>query len=117
MLTLLYYFVPNALVKLRYVIPGALIADLLWMGLSRVFSYYTMIFAHNITSYKTIGAFIVLMIWLDLSGMVIMIGATINATLQDAHDGEIKEKKHLWQYVRKMRHREFNDRYHYDEHK
>lgn len=116
-LTLLYYFVPNALVKLRYVIPGALIADLLWMGLSRVFSYYTMIFAHNITSYKTIGAFIVLMIWLDLSGMVIMIGATINATLQDAHDGEIKEKKHLWQYVRKMRHREFNDRYHYDEHK
>ena len=116
-LTLLYYFVPNALVKLRYVIPGALIADLLWMGLSRVFSYYTMIFAHNITSYKTIGAFIVLMIWLDLSGMVIMIGAAINATLQDAHDGEIKEKKHLWQYVRKMRHREFNDRYHYDEHK
>ena len=44
-------------------------------------------------------------------------GTTVHATLQDAHDGEIKEKKHLWQYVRKMRHREFNDRYHYDEHK
>ena len=75
-----------------------------------------MIFAHNITSYKTIGAFIVLMIWLDLSGMVIMIGATINATLQDAWV-TARSEKHLWQYVRKMRHREFNDRYHYDEHK
>lgn len=115
MLALLYYFVPNAAVKFRYVLLGTLTADLLWMGLSRVFSYYTRIFAHNITSYSTIGAFIVLMIWLDLSGTIVMIGATINATLQDAREGEIHEKKHLWKYLRNLRKKEFDERYGLDD--
>lgn len=92
-LSLLYYFVPNAKVKLRYVVWGALLATVLWMLLSQVFSIYTHLFARTVTSYKTIGAFIVLMIWLDLSGMLVMIGATLNATLQSLF-GTITEKKH-----------------------
>lgn len=96
-LTLLYYFVPNAQVRLRYVVVGALVVALAWMGVSRLFSLYTRFFSHNITSYKTIGAFILLMIWLDLSGMLVMFGATVNATLQDAVEGQIKERKYFWQ--------------------
>lgn len=96
-LTLLYYFVPNARVRLRYVAVGALVVALAWMGVSRLFSLYTRFFSHNITSYKTIGAFILLMIWLDLSGMLVMFGATVNATLQDAIEGQIKERKYFWQ--------------------
>lgn len=96
-LTLLYYFVPNARVRLRYVVVGALVVALAWMGVSRLFSLYTRFFSHNITSYKTIGAFILLMIWLDLSGMLVMFGATVNATLQDAVEGQIKERKYFWQ--------------------
>ncbi|MDO4604131.1 MAG: YihY/virulence factor BrkB family protein [Limosilactobacillus ingluviei] len=96
-LTLLYYFVPNARVRLRYVVVGALVVALAWMGVSRLFSLYTRFFSHNITSYKTIGAFILLMIWLDLSGMLVMFGATVNATLQDAIEGQIKERKYFWQ--------------------
>ena len=96
-LTLLYYFVPNARVRLRYVVVGALVVALAWMGVSRLFSLYTRFFSHNITSYKTIGAFILLMIWLDLSGMLVTFGATVNATLQDAIEGQIKERKYFWQ--------------------
>ena len=96
-LTLLYYFVPNARVRLRYVVVGALVVALAWMGVSRLFSLYARFFSHNITSYKTIGAFILLMIWLDLSGMLVMFGATVNATLQDAIEGQIKERKYFWQ--------------------
>lgn len=98
-LTLLYYFVPNARVKLRYVVVGALLVSLAWMGLSRVFSLYTRILNTRITSYKTIGAFIAMMIWLDFSGMVVMIGATINATLQDVHEGGIIERRHLMEWI------------------
>ena len=96
-LILLYYFVPNARVCLRYVVVGALVVALAWMGVSRLFSLYARFFSHNITSYKTIGAFILLMIWLDLSGMLVMFGATVNATLQDAIEGQIKERKYFWQ--------------------
>ena len=83
--------------RLRYVVVGALVVALAWMGVSRLFSLYARFFSHNITSYKTIGAFILLMIWLDLSGMLVMFGATVNATLQDAIEGQIKERKYFWQ--------------------
>lgn len=102
-LTLLYYFVPNARVRLRYVVVGAVIVALLWMGLSRVFSMYAQLLNRRVTSYKTIGAFIAMMIWLDFSGMLVMIGATINATLQEEHEGEIAERRHLMQWIRDTR--------------
>ena len=91
-LSLLYYFVPNARVKVRYIVTGALLSTFLWMMLSQVFSIYTHLFARTVTSYKTIGVFIVMMIWLDLSGMIVMIGATLNATIQDLFEGKIEEK-------------------------
>ena len=99
-LTMLYYFVPNARVRLRYVIVGAVLVALSWMGLSRIFSYYTVVFSNSITSYKTIGAFIMLMIWLDVSGMVVMIGAVVNATLQDAHEGDAVQRRYMWELIR-----------------
>lgn len=98
-LTLLYYFVPNAKVRLRYAAAGSLTASLMWMGLSRLFSYYTILFRYGVTSYRTIGAFIAMMIWLDLSGYVIMLGAVLNATLQEAHEGVLEEREHFWQLV------------------
>lgn len=99
LLCLLYYFVPNARVKFRYVIFGALLSTALWLTLSQVFSLYTRVFARTVTSYKTIGIFIVLMIWLDLSGMIIMIGATLNATLQTLFEGKIDEKARPLEHV------------------
>lgn len=103
-LGLLYYFVPNAKVRLRYSTAGAFVAALLWMGLSRLFSFYTVIFRHGVISYKTIGAFIAMMIWLDFSGYIIMLGAVLNATLQEAHEGELRERKHFWQLVDRRQH-------------
>ncbi|WP_137601921.1 YihY/virulence factor BrkB family protein [Paucilactobacillus nenjiangensis] len=95
-LSLLYYFVPNAKVMYRYVFWGALITTMLWMLLSQVFSLYTVVFSQAVATYKTMGAFVVFMIWLDMSGMVMMIGAVINATLQSLRQGEIHEKKQFW---------------------
>ena len=99
-LTLLYYFVPNARVRLRYVMVGALIVTLCWMALARVISLYAGLLNTRLTSYKTISAFIVMMIWLDFSGMLVMFGATVNATLQEAHEGRIFERRHLLQWLR-----------------
>jgi membrane protein len=76
---------------------GAFVAALLWMALSRIFSFYTLIFRHSVISYRTIGAFIAMMVWLDFSGYVIMLGAVLNATLQEAHEGELREREHFWQ--------------------
>ncbi|KRO09564.1 YihY family protein [Paucilactobacillus hokkaidonensis] len=98
-LSLLYYFVPNARIKFRYVLAGSLLSTFLWMMLSQVFSIYTHLFARTVTSYKTVGVFIVLMIWLDLSGMIVMIGATLNATVQELLEGKIDEKARPLEHV------------------
>lgn len=104
-LSMLYYLVPNARIMIRYVWPGTLLVSLCWMALSKFFSMYTTIFAHSVTSSKTIGAFIVLMIWLDFSGMIIMVGAVLNASLQMYFEGEIHEKIHFWQWASFNRYR------------
>lgn len=102
-LTLLYYFVPNARVRLRFVVVGAVIVALLWMALSRGFSLFAHLLTQRVNSYRTIAAFIAMMIWLDFSGILVMLGATINATLQEAHEGEIAERRHLIEWLRETR--------------
>lgn len=99
-LTMLYYFVPNAKVGLRFAVVGAFLASIFWMWLSRIFALYTVIFSRGVIGYKTIGAFIAMMVWLDFSGYIIMMGAALNAALQEAHDGELHEKEHFWKLVR-----------------
>lgn len=90
-LALLYYLVPNAKIKFRYVIPGSLVATAGTMILSQFFSFYLRVFAQSVTSYKTLGTFIAIMFWLNFSAMIIMLGGVINATWQELKDGKIVE--------------------------
>ena len=99
-LTMLYYFVPNAKVGLRFAAIGAFLVSIFWLWLSKLFGLYTVLFSHGVIGYKTIGAFIAMMVWLDFSGYLIMMGAAINAALQEAHDGKLEEKEHFWQLIK-----------------
>ncbi|GAX02152.1 YihY/virulence factor BrkB family protein [Secundilactobacillus silagei] len=89
--TLLYRVVPSAKVKLRYVWIGALMTTVGWLLLAQGFSLYIRYFAHNITGYQTIGTFIILLIWMNLSGVILLAGGVINATIQEWRQGEIEE--------------------------
>jgi membrane protein len=74
--------------RFAWVSPGALVATLLWIAGSVVFSLY----ANNFGSYnKTYGALagvIVLMLWLYLTSYIVLLGAEVNAESerQTAHD-------------------------------
>jgi len=89
---LLYYFVPNAVVKLRYIWVGALITSVGWIVISQGFRFYIELFAKRVTTYQTIGSLIVLMFWLNFSGILLMFGGVVNATLQEWFEHEIKPK-------------------------
>ncbi|MEE6657310.1 YihY/virulence factor BrkB family protein [Pediococcus acidilactici] len=90
-LSLLYYLVPNAKIRFKYVIPGSIFATVGTMVLSQVFSFYLRIFARSVTSYKTLGTFIAIMFWLNFSAMIIMSGGVLNATWQELREGKIIE--------------------------
>lgn len=90
-LSLLYYLVPNAKIRFKYVIPGTVFATIGTMVLSQVFSFYLRTFARSVTSYKTLGTFIAIMFWLNFSAMIIMFGGVLNATWQELREGKIIE--------------------------
>lgn len=89
---LLYYFVPNAKVRLRYVWIGAMVTTIGWIIISQGFRIYIELFARRITSYQTIGSLIVLMFWLNFSGVLLMFGGVVNATVQEWFEHEIQPK-------------------------
>lgn len=93
LLSVLLYVVPTAKVKFRYVWVGALLATLGLMLLAQAFTIYLGFFAHRIDTYKTIGTFIVLMFWLDFSGVIMLFGGVVNATIQELRLGKIPEQQ------------------------
>jgi membrane protein len=81
---LVYYFAPDAKQEWVWITPGAIIATLLWLGLSLLFRYYIVNFGNYNETYGTIGAVIVLLTWLYLTGLAILFGAEINSEIEHA---------------------------------
>lgn len=102
LLLLLYYFLPNAHLKWRYVWVGALASTVVWLLLSQLFSLYVDYFAKSVTTYKTVGSVIVIMMWLDFSGIVILTGSVLNATIQEYFGGDIIESRQSLHWLTKI---------------
>jgi membrane protein len=77
----LYYFAPNKKIEPKEVWVGALFATAGWEMVSLAFSYYVNNFGTYTATYGSIGGIIVLMLWLFLSGMILILGGEINATI------------------------------------
>lgn len=78
---LLYYFAPDAGQPFRWITPGGLIGVLLWVLASVIFRFYVSNFGSYDATYGSIGAVIVLLLYLYLSSLTILFGAELNATL------------------------------------
>jgi membrane protein len=61
---------------------GALIATALWLGGSALLSLYVSAFDTYNKTYGSLAAVVVLMLWLELSAFLIILGAQINAELE-----------------------------------
>jgi len=75
----LYWIAPNKKLTCISIIPGAIFATVGWELSSLAFSYYVSNFSNYSATYGSIGAVIVLLIWIYLTGIIIIIGGEINA--------------------------------------
>ncbi|SES42841.1 YihY/virulence factor BrkB family protein [Psychrobacillus sp. OK032] len=82
-LTALFWIVPNQKLFLRSVFPGAAFATVGWIIVSIGFSYYVSNFGNYSSTYGSIGGIIVLMLWLYISGIVLLVGGQVNAVTQE----------------------------------
>jgi membrane protein len=81
---LVYYYAPDAEQDWIWITPGSVLATLLWLVVSLAFRYYVVSFGNYEATYGAIGAVIVLLTWLYLSGLVILVGAEMNAEIEHA---------------------------------
>lgn len=90
----IYYYGPNVEQKFRFITPGSVFGVLMLIAASLGFSFYTRNFGDYDATYGSIGAVIVLMLWLYITGLVILIGSEINALLEHySREGKQKGEK------------------------
>ena len=82
-LTTIYRFARPQEHSLRNVLPGAVIATLLWWGVDVLFGVYVRRVPYSIV-YGGLAAVIGLLVWMQLSAVVVFLGAAWNAELSDA---------------------------------
>ena len=78
---LLYYFAPDADQPFRWITPGGFIGVALWVLASVGFNIYVSNFGSYDKTYGSIGAVILLLLYLYISSLVVLFGAELNATL------------------------------------
>ncbi len=82
-LSMIYMFLPNRRLGFKDVIWGTIFAFFGWLALSVGFSYFVSNFGRFSIVYGSLATVIILMIWLYMSGMVIMLGGEINSLIYE----------------------------------
>lgn len=77
-----YYVAPEAKQRFVWVLPGACTSTILWFGASSLFRIFVSKFGSYNLTYGSIAAFIVLIVWLWISGFIFLLGAEINALMR-----------------------------------
>ena len=84
-LVLVYRYAPNRSPPAwRWMLPGALVATVVWLLATFAFGWYLGSFGRTGRTYGTVGAIVVLQMWLFLSGYIMLLGAKLNAELMSS---------------------------------
>lgn len=78
----IYYFGPSLKTRFRFFSPGATLAAGLSLLTSLLFSLYVDNFAQYSEIYGSIGAFLIILIWLQLNCMILLLGFELNASIR-----------------------------------
>lgn len=82
---LIYYFAPNLRRKTwKLITPGSIAGVVLWLAVSFAFKAYLHFFNSYSKTYGSLGAVIVLMLWLYLTGLAVLIGGELNSEIDKA---------------------------------
>jgi membrane protein len=86
-MALVYYLGPDVEQRWQWITPGSLVAVIGWLLASLGFSFYVNNFGSYNAAYGSIGAVIVLLTWMYVSGFFVLLGGEINAEIEHAAAG------------------------------
>ena len=83
--SLIYFFGPNLEGQRWYwITPGSTFGVLLWLAASGAFRYYLRFFDSYSKTYGSLGAVMILLVWLYVTALAFLIGGEINAKIEHA---------------------------------
>lgn len=81
---LIYYFAPDLRdQKWTWITPGAVLGVVFWLLVSFGLRLYLNFFDSYSNTYGSLGAVIILMLWLYLTGVAVLVGGELNAELEN----------------------------------
>lgn len=80
--SVIYYVAPDVEQEFRYITPGATLSVIVWLAASSAFNYYVRNFSNYSATYGSVGAIIVLLLYLYISAAVLLFGAEVNAVIE-----------------------------------
>lgn len=80
----IYYWAPDAEQQWTWITPGSLTGVVLWIVASLGFRVYLHYFNSYGKTYGSLGAVIVLLLWLYITGFAILVGGEINSEIEHA---------------------------------
>ena len=89
---IMYRFIPRRYIKYTNVWPGVIFTSVGWYVFSLVFSIYVDNYSKYNQLYGSIGSVFILLIWLYGSSTLLLIGAEINALLQELHVDQVERR-------------------------
>jgi membrane protein len=92
-LQFIYYFGPSVTQSWRWFTPGSVFAVVCMIIASLLLSLYLRYAPSYSVTYGSLGAVIVLMLWLYLMGAAVIIGGEINAHIKEAADKSIDQNE------------------------
>jgi membrane protein len=88
---LTYYFGPNVEQSFRFITPGTVFGTVVVAAVALGFRFYVSNFGSYEATYGSIGAVIIMLFWLYLTGLVLLLGSEVNALVEHyAQEGKNK---------------------------
>jgi membrane protein len=79
-----YHWAPDVKREFVWITPGSIAAAALWLIVSLAFKWYVFHFGNYQKTYGAIGGVMVALLWFYFSGLAILLGAQLNATIDRA---------------------------------
>ena len=89
-----YYFAPNLeKPEWHWITPGSALGLLFWLVASVGFKIYLHFFNSYAKTYGSVGAVIILLLWLYITGFAIMLGGEVNSEIGRATDAHMRAQQ------------------------
>lgn len=79
---IIYRVAPNTRLSLRRILPGTVLFTAVWLIATELFGLYIAHSTSYNSTYGTLGGVVILLVWFYLTAFVLLVGAELNAVLE-----------------------------------